>query len=160
MLQMDHLVAPGRARPLIPGSLSWGCAPTTRDPMPADTVIPLHRFDPRQPPVVLLGGVNLERTLGLGGIQAIVATSDAGEPALRSRHCTARLMLPPADQHDARVEALVAAGGQLAGLYGCRVPLMYGSDDALELVYANRERLSRYFLFLVSDPEVGEALIA
>lgn len=128
--------------------------------MPADILVPLHRFDRRRPPVVLLGGINLVRTLGMAGIQAIVATSDLEEPALLSRHCTAPLILPPADQHDARVEALVAAGRQLAGAYGCRVPLMYGSDDALELVNAKRERLARYFLFLLSPPDVGEALIA
>ncbi|HUP30360.1 MAG TPA: hypothetical protein VM122_09325 [Usitatibacter sp.] len=128
--------------------------------MPADIFVPLQRFDRRHPPVVLLGGINLVRTLGMAGLQAVVATSDPEEPALLSRHCTAALMLPDADQHDARVEALVMAGRQLAGAYGCRVPLMYGSDDALELVNANRERLSRYFLFMLSAPDVGEALIA
>ena len=129
-------------------------------PMPADVFLPLQRFDRCQPPVVLLGGISLVRTLGLAGLQAIVATSDPEEPALLSRHCTASLMLPASDQHDARVEALVIAGRQLAGAYGCRVPLMYGSDDALELVNANRERLARYFLFMLSAPDVGEALIA
>jgi predicted ATP-grasp superfamily ATP-dependent carboligase len=128
--------------------------------MPADFFVPLQRFDRRQPPVVLLGGINLVRTLGLAGLQALVATSDPEEPALLSRHCTAPLMLPATDQHDARVEALVAAGRQLAGAYGCRVPLMYGSDEALELVCANRERLARYFLFMLPEAHVGEALIA
>ncbi len=132
----------------------------TPPPMPPDTFIPLQRFDRRQPPVVLLGGINLVRTLGLAGLQAIVATSNPEEPALLSRHCTASLMLPSHDQHDARVDALVMAGRQLAGAYGCRVPLMYGSDEALELIHANRERLARYFLFMVSPPEVAEALIA
>jgi predicted ATP-grasp superfamily ATP-dependent carboligase len=43
---------------------------------------------------------------------------------------------------------------------GRRVPLMYGSDEALGLVQANRERLQRYFLFLVPEPDVGSALIS
>jgi D-aspartate ligase len=37
---------------------------------------------------------------------------------------------------------------------------MYGSDDALQLLHAHRERLQRYFLFLLSDREVGTALTA
>jgi predicted ATP-grasp superfamily ATP-dependent carboligase len=128
--------------------------------MAAHTASPFHCLDRARLPVVLLGGINLVRTLGLAGLQAIVATSDPGEPALHSRDCTIGLELPPLDQHDARVDALVALGNELAGLYGCRVPLMYGSDDALELINAHRERLGRYFLFLLSDPAVGEALIA
>jgi D-aspartate ligase len=127
--------------------------------MPTET-IPLHRLDRAHPPVVLLGGINLVRTVGLAGLQAIVATSDPDEPALASRYCTAAAMIPPADQHDARVEALVTLGHRLAGIYGTRVPLMYGSDEALGLIYANRERLARYYLFLVSEPAVAEALIA
>ena len=51
---------------------------------------PVHQFDPRRPPVLLLGGVNLVRTLGLAGIPAIVASSDPHEPAFASRHCVGR----------------------------------------------------------------------
>ena len=47
--------------------------------------LPLNRFDPGRPPVVLLGGINLVRTLGLAGIPAIVASSDREEPAFASR---------------------------------------------------------------------------
>ena len=119
-----------------------------------------QRLDPCQPPVLLLGGINLVRAVGLAGLQAVVATSDESEPALASRYCTARIALPPGDQHYARVEALVSAGRRLASTYGCRIPLVYGSDDALELIHANRERLERYFLFLMSDAEVCEALVA
>lgn len=125
-----------------------------------DHELPITRLDPCHPPVLLLGGINLVRAIGLAGLQAIVATSDEAEPALASRYCTARLSLPPRDQHDARVEALVAAGRRLASTYGCRVPLVYGSDDALDLIHAHRDRLERYFLFLMSDPDVCEALVA
>ena len=121
---------------------------------------PLHRLDTARTPVMLLGGLNLVRALGLAGIQAIVATSDREEPALHSRYCTVPAMIPPPEQHDARVDAIASLGERLAGLYGRRVPLMYGSDDALELVYAHRERLGRYFLFLVCEPDVAESLIA
>jgi predicted ATP-grasp superfamily ATP-dependent carboligase len=36
---------------------------------------------------------------------------------------------------------------------------MYGSDDALELIYAHRERLQRHFLLLLNDPAIATALI-
>ena len=122
--------------------------------------IPLHRLDPSRAPVVLLGGLNLVRALGLAGLQAVVATSDDEEPALRSRHCTVSAKLPPTQRHDARVDAIASLGERLAGMYGRRVPLMYGSDDALELIYSHRERLGRYYLFLMCDPDVAESLIA
>ena len=110
-------------------------------------------------PAVLLGGVNLVRTLGLGGIPAVVAMPDPDEPAFASRHCVEAHLMPPFEPSDAAGEAVVALGRRLSGQYGRRVPLMYGSDDALKLIYAQRERLQRYFLFLVNDPEVAEALL-
>ena len=119
---------------------------------------PLHRLDITRLPVVLLGGLNLVRALGLDGIQAIVATADTEEPALQSRYCTLGVTLP--GEHDARVDAIAALGERLAGMYGRRVPLMYGSDDALELLYAHRTRLARFFLFLACEAEVAESLIA
>ncbi len=111
-------------------------------------------------PVVLLGGISLVRTLGLAGIPAIVATSDPEEPALASRYCTRRCIIPRLDSGKPAVDALVSLGDRLSHNYGRRVPLMYGSDDALELINAHRERLERYFILLLNDPEVGSALIA
>jgi D-aspartate ligase len=121
---------------------------------------PLHRFDPGRPPVLLLGGVNLVRTLGLAGIPAIVASSDPREPAFASRYCCGRIAIPPLDSGEPAVNALVSIGDRLTAALGRRVPLMYGSDDALTLINVHRERLQRYFLFLVSDAEVAGALTA
>ena len=111
-------------------------------------------------PVVLVGGISLVRTLGLAGIPAVVATSNPDEPALASRYCVARHLIPRLDSGEPAVEALASLGGRLANQFGRRVPLMYGSDDALELVQAHRERLERYYLLMLNDPEVGGALIA
>ena len=111
-------------------------------------------------PVVLLGGISLVRTLGLAGIPAIVATSDPDEPALASRYCTRRCIIPRLDSGKPAADALVSLGDRLSHDYGRRVPLMYGSDDALELINAHRDRLERYFVLLLNDPEVGNALIA
>ena len=119
----------------------------------------LERLDPTRPPVVLLGGINLVRALGEAGIAAIVATPHEDEPALDSRHCAGRWPLPPLGQA-AAAESLVGLGTLLARRYGRRVPLMYGSDEALQLVQGHRSRLARYFLFLVCDPLVSAALVA
>lgn len=100
------------------------------------------------------------RTLGLGGIPAVVATSNPDEPALASRYCVARCLIPRLDSGDPAAEALANLGSRLANQYGRRIPLMFGSDDALELIQAHRERLERYYLLLLNDPDVGGALIA
>lgn len=128
--------------------------------MPPALDLPLFRFDANRPPAVLIGGVNLVRALGLAGLDVIVASFDPAEPAFASRYCKGRVVLPRLENSDAAANALVNLGDRLASAFGRRVPLMYGSDGALRLVQAHRERLQRYFLFLLPDADVGEALIA
>ncbi len=123
-----------------------------------DIRLPLDRLDPARLPVLLLGGINLARTLGLAGIPAVVASPDPDDAVFASRHCAGRCVIPPLAHRDA-VDALVAIGDRLCAHYGRRVPLMYGSDDALELVYAHRERLDRHFRVLACDTTTGIALL-
>jgi D-aspartate ligase len=106
-----------------------------------------------------MGGVNLVRCLGLAGIPAIVATPDRAEPALASRHCREAVILPPYERPEAAAAALEQLGERLAREHGVRVPLLYGSDDALGLIYSHRERLGRVFRLLLNDPDVAEALL-
>ncbi len=120
--------------------------------------LPLHRLE--RVPVLLMGGVNLVRSLGLAGIPAIVASHDLGEPAFGSRYCVGRCLLPAPDTGEAAVDTIVRIGDRLATKYGRRVPLMYGNDDYLELIHAHRERIERYYLLVLNDPEVADALIA
>jgi predicted ATP-grasp superfamily ATP-dependent carboligase len=120
--------------------------------------LPEHVFD--RIPVVLLGGVNLVRSLGLAGIPAIVASPKEDEPGFASRYCSARCLLPPYSLGDAAADALVAIGERLLTQYGRRVPLFYGGDDGLKLIYANRERLQRYFLLLLNDEQVARAMLS
>jgi predicted ATP-grasp superfamily ATP-dependent carboligase len=103
--------------------------------------------------------VNLVRTLGLAGIPAIVASPKEDEPAFASRYCRARCLLPPYSQPEAAAEALVAIGARLMAQYGRRVPLFYGSDDALNLIYAHREQLERYYLVLLNDAQVAASML-
>lgn len=119
--------------------------------------LPAHVFD--RIPVVLLGGVNLVRAIGLAGIPAIVASHEDDEPAFASRYCAAKCLLPSLAHGDAVADALVTIGDRLATMYGRRVPLFYGSDDYLKLIYAHRERLERYFLLLLNDQEVADAML-
>jgi len=100
--------------------------------------------------------VNLIRSLGLAGIPVVVASFDHDEPAFASRYCVGRCNLP---QGEAAVDAIVRIGDRLASVHGRRVPLMYGSDDYLKLIYANRDRLQRYFLLMLNDPDIAEALL-
>jgi len=116
-----------------------------------------HVFD--RIPVVLLGGVNLVRALGVAGIPAIVASHEDDEPAFASRYCAAKCLLPPLSHGEAVADALVTIGERLASTYRRRVPLFYGSDDYLKLIYAHRERLERYFLLLLNDPDVADAMV-
>jgi len=119
----------------------------------------LERLSPRRPPVLLLGGLDLLRPLGFAGIPAIVATPEARDPALASRYCSARCLLPPLDRPEEVVQALLAAGERIALALGCRVPLFYGNDDTLQLVSGAREALARHFLLLLNEPAIAGALL-
>lgn len=112
-----------------------------------------------RPPVLLLGGINLVRALGLAGIPAIVASSDPDDPAFASRYCSGRCVLPSLAHPDAVIDTLLDLGGHLFRVLGRRVPLMYGNDDYLELIYAHRDRLQDHFLMVLNDSEVALSLM-
>ncbi len=118
------------------------------------------RLRPERPPVFLLGGgLNLIRPLGLAGIPAIVASPDPYEPALASRYCSGACRLPPLRMHEAVTETLLTAGDRLASALGRRIPLFYGNDDYLNLIYAIRDELAQHFLLMLNEPEVASSLI-
>jgi len=117
-------------------------------------------FDSSKPPVVLVGGLNLVRTLGRAGLDAIVAYWDPEEPAFASRYCKGRVHLPRPGSDGAAAAALMALGAEVAGRLRRRIPLLCGSDDSLTLVQANRDCLQRHFLFLMAEPDVARALVA
>ena len=118
----------------------------------------LHALEGSRVPVLLLGGVNLVRCLGLAGIPAIVASPDPTEPAFASRYCRGSVVIPPYD-HPKAVNRLLALGEKLRAIAGRRIPLMCGSDDALKLLCAHRDRLQRHFVMLLNEPAVATALI-
>jgi D-aspartate ligase len=114
-----------------------------------------QNFTSERPPVLLQADLDLLRTLAMAGIPAIVGSSDEGDPTFASRHCRARCILPSRYEPDALVAAMLDVGDQLFASLGRRVPLMYGADDWLELIYAHRDRLQEKFLLLLNDPDVA-----
>lgn len=126
---------------------------------PAQRAIDVRRFHPDQPPVVLLGGLNVARATALAGIPVIVASADPESPVFASRFCAARVPLPPFEQPGAAVDELMRLGERLATSLGRAVPLFYGDDDYLNLILQNRGRLAQYYRFMVNEPEVAAALI-
>jgi D-aspartate ligase len=112
-----------------------------------------------RPPALVLGGIPLLRSLAMARIPVVLGTQ-GDDVALWSRLPSGRCLLPsPAAAPDDAVEALVRAGAGLALRAGGRLPLFYGSDDWLPLVYRHRALLEPHFLFLASDAALGEALL-
>jgi D-aspartate ligase len=116
-------------------------------------------FNAAKPPVMLLGGLNVLRALGLARIPVIVASPEPDAPAFASRYCSARLALPPLERREAVLEMLLDAGRRLLEALGRPVPLLYTSDDSLDLVQSERESLGRYYRLLLNDPLAAEAMI-
>jgi predicted ATP-grasp superfamily ATP-dependent carboligase len=110
-------------------------------------------------PVVLWGGINLVRALGMAGIPVIVASRERDTPSMVSRYCAGTLELPAGAGREAIVEALARAGRRLADAHGRPVPLFYDNDDRLALVQDFRDQLSPHFALLLNERRLGEALL-
>ncbi|HET9650620.1 MAG TPA: ATP-grasp domain-containing protein [Usitatibacter sp.] len=110
-------------------------------------------------PVVLLGGLNVVRALGLGGIPVIVASPDDDEPGLYSRYYVARWPLPALRDADAVLESLESLAARLRGVYPQPVPLFFSNDEYLHFVNEFRHRLAQRFRMLLNDHATTEALL-
>ena len=119
----------------------------------------LRRFHPERPPALLLGGVNLVRALGLGGVPVIVASPERDWPAFASRFAHDSLALPPLERRDEALAVLLGAGERLHDALGRRVPLFYGNDDYLSLIEEHRGGLARCYALIQNEPEVARALL-
>jgi D-aspartate ligase len=119
----------------------------------------LRWCDPLRPPVVLLGGLNVVRALGLGGIHVIVATADPEEPALHSRHCVGHWRLPPLGDSEAMVDSLVTLSMHLRRRFRTPAPLFYSNDAYLRFVNEHRARLQGRFRIVLNDEATTMALL-
>jgi D-aspartate ligase len=106
-------------------------------------------------PVVLLGGLNIVRALGLAGIPVIIASSARRTPSMASRYCAGVIELPPIGDREAVVEVLIRAATRL----GARAPLFYDNDDRLALVQDQRAALEPHFALLLNPPALADALL-
>jgi predicted ATP-grasp superfamily ATP-dependent carboligase len=106
-------------------------------------------------PVVLLGGLNVVRALGMAGIPVIIASSKRQRPSMASRYCSGVIELPPIAEREAVVETLVQEAKRL----GARAPLFYDNDDRLSLVQDFRAALAPHYALLLNEPELADALV-
>jgi D-aspartate ligase len=110
-------------------------------------------------PVILLGGLNIVRALGLAGVPVIVAAQNPRAPSTASRYCTGVVELPPLQQNEASRDAVVEALSRAARSYGTRLPLFYDNDDRLALVQDCRAVLAPHFALLLNEPALADALL-
>jgi D-aspartate ligase len=120
-----------------------------------------QRCQQGQVPAVVLGDLTLVRPVGWAGIPVVAVSPQEDDVAFRSRYvdgwCVVPGYLPPHDRATVRrLDQLGAALQLLAD--GVRIPLIYGSDAQLELLYRHREALERRFLFLLNQEDLGWAL--
>lgn len=113
-----------------------------------------------RPPVVLLGDIKLVRPLGMASIPVILGTCDPDDVALRSRYVVGHCLLPGfgPGERERTVTILLDLGAKILSVLGCRVPLIYGSDAHLEVLYRFRTELSEYYQFLLNEEELGWSL--
>ena len=109
--------------------------------------------------VVLLGlganGLGNLRALARGGIRTVAIDNDPRKPGARSRYGEKVILTHHADIRDAYREALQ----QLARRPWPRAPLLLPSnDEAVEVLHADRERLSASFRLLVPPAATVERL--
>ena len=110
-------------------------------------------------PVVLLGGINVVRALGMAKIPVIIASSGRRTPSMASRYCAGVIELPPITERAAVAETLARAGRRLAEAHGGPLPLFYDNEDRLKLVQDYRDLLAPHFALLLNDPALDAALI-
>ena len=107
-------------------------------------------------PAVLLGDLTLARPLGVAGIPVIVATSNPKDVTLRSRFVSDHILVRgfSKEQQADTVGALTTLGRRL----GRRVPLVYGADTHIDMLYRHRAALEERYLFILNDEAVGAAM--
>lgn len=111
-------------------------------------------------PAVVLGGLNLVRPLGIGGVRVVLATEGRHDVARSSRYVVRAVVLPPASSSDnPMLDVLLAEGAALSRRAGSRLPLFYGNDDQLHWLYRVADSLARHYLVLLNPPELGQMLI-
>ena len=105
-------------------------------------------------PVVLLGGLNIVRALGMARIPVIIASAGRRLPSMASRYCSGVIELPAITERAGVVKTLIEETRQFG-----RVPLFYDNDDRLALVQDYRAALAPHFALLLNEPALADALV-
>ena len=106
---------------------------------------------------MVIGDLTLVRPHGLAGIPVILVTRDRDDISQRSRYVRGACHLPA--ERGLAAEALLELGDRLFQELGRRVPLVYGSDRDLDIIYRYRQELEDRFLFVLNDPETAWSLL-
>lgn len=112
-------------------------------------------------PAVVLGDLTLVRPLAWAGIPVVSVLTEKDDVTARSRYVRETCVVPGYTEA-ARAEtanALMALGQRLADETGGKIPLFYGSDGHLALLFRYRRELAQTFLFLINDEVTGPALL-
>jgi D-aspartate ligase len=106
----------------------------------------------RKTPVVVVGcrlaALAIMRTLGSAGVPVYGVDADPGAPALKSRYCRERIILPLDEARPAAfVEGLLALGRRLG-----KAVLIPTSDETTQVVANHARELSEFFIFQNNSP--------
>jgi D-aspartate ligase len=115
----------------------------------------------RSVPAVVLGDLSLIRPAAWAGIPVVVGTDDLADPSLWSVHVRRPFVLPGYDVGKRRETAAVLEemGERLHRQHGERIPLIYGNDAQLALLYQMRETMERHFSFVLNEASLGAAML-
>lgn len=105
---------------------------------------------------ILCGDLNMLRCFVKGGIPTLLVSSDPRDIAFHSKYCHEKgVIANPLSEPDKTVQDLVELGQKFSE----RPVLYYGDDNMLLLISRNRERLNKYFRFLLPEPDLVEDLV-
>src|SRR4029453_18518458 len=101
----------------------------------------------RTVPAVVLGDLSLVRPLNWAGIPVVMGTDDTSDPGLWSRHVKSSFVLPgySVDKRRQSAALLEELGERLVRRHGQRIPLIYGQDAQLAMMYEARAALSQHY---------------
>lgn len=105
---------------------------------------------------VLCGDLNMLRCFVGTGIPTLLVSADSGDVIFHSRYCHQKRVI--ADCVTSPGEA-VRDLEELGRSFSEKPVLFYGDDAMLMLISSNRERLAKYYRFLMPEHELVEALV-
>jgi predicted ATP-grasp superfamily ATP-dependent carboligase len=101
------------------------------------------------------------RPLVWSGVPIVVGTDDPNDHCLRSRHVRTHFLLPGYGDRvrERSADVLRRIGERMVGAWKSRIPLFYGSDAQLALLYDHQAALEPFFRFVLTDAAVGRAML-